>query len=382
MSQSIHTLIIGASVAGLAAAAALRRRRIPYCIIEREGQTVTPWRSHYHRLHLHTPKSISHLPFRKFAKGIPRYPSRQQVVDYLDDYCGAFGIEPLFNTEAKKIRRQDGVWFTETDKGMFRSDHLVMATGIYDKPRSVDCRGIDTFPGAVLHSHDYTTGKIFGGRKVLVIGFGNSACEIALDLYEQGAMPSLSVRSPVNVVPRDIFGIPILRLSYLLGALPPRVADRLSGPLTRWLIGDITRLGLQRKQYGPLEEIRRDGHPPVLDIGSIRHIREGHIQVYSGIDHIDGSIVYFSDWKQGTFDAIVGAIGYEPGYAQLLEVEAARIGDARLPIPRQKYFGTDGLYFCGFWVSPTGQIRSISADAQKIAAAIERHPVRPGMAEG
>jgi hypothetical protein len=377
MSQPTHTLIIGASMAGLAVAAALGRRRIPYCIIEKQGQVAAPWRGHYHRLHLHTTKSISHLPFRKFGKAIPRYPSRQQVVDYLDEYRQAFAIEPLFHTTAIKVKREGSQWVTATDKGIFRSENLVVATGVYDKPRLLECTGIETFPGKVFHSHDYTTGETFKGRKVLVIGFGNSACEIAIDLYEQGAIPSLSVRSPVNVVPRDVFRIPVLRLSYFLSGLPPRIADRFSGPLMRWLIGDITRLGLQRKSYGPLEEIRRDGHPPVLDIGTIRHIREGHIKVYGGIDHIDGQTVYFTDWKQGAFDAIVCAIGYDTGYARLVDVEETRLADARLPISRQKSFGIDGLYFCGFWISPTGQIRSIGKDAQRIAEDIARRSVAP-----
>jgi hypothetical protein len=372
MSQSTHTLIIGASVAGLSVAAALQRRGIPYLLLERQGQVATPWRNHYHRLHLHTPKSISHLPFKRFGKDIPQYPSRQQVIDYLDDYRSAFGIQPQFDTEALKVRRNDGAWVTETNKGIFRSDHLVLATGVYDRPRFPDVKGIATFPGKVLHSRDYATGKTFTGRTVLVIGFGNSACEIAIDLYEEGATPSMSVRSAVNVVPRDVFGIPILRLSYFLSALPPRVADRLSDPLMRWLTGDITRLGLRRKSYGPLEEIRRDGHPPVLDIGTIRHIREGHIQVYGEIDHVEGPTVFFSDGKLGSFDAIVAATGYDPGYSQLLDVEDGRLTDARLPIPRQKYFGVDGLYFCGFWISPTGQIRSICSDARRIAAHIAR----------
>ena len=185
------------------------------------------------------------------------------------------------------------------------------------------------------------------------------------------------MRSAINIVPRDVFGIPILRLSLFLSVLPPRVADRLSGPLMRWLIGDITRLGLQRKSYGPLEEIRRDGHPPVLDVGTIRHIREGHIRVYPGIDHIDGSSIRFNDGTQEAFDVIVAAIGYDPGYAQLLDagegrLDEIRLRDGRLPIAKQKYFGADGLYFCGYRISPTGQIRSISADAKKIAGHISR----------
>lgn len=373
MNTSTHTLIIGASVAGLATAAAAQRRCIPYIIIERQDQAAAPWRGHYHRLHLHTHKSISHLPYRKFGASIPRYPSRQQVVDYLDEYRRIFQIEPMFQTTAIRARRQDGHWITETNSGFIESKNLVMATGVYDKPRTIDSEGIDGFPGTVLHSRGYSTGKLFSGRKVLVIGFGNSACEIAIDLFEQGAMSSMSVRSPVNVVPRDVFGIPILRLSLFLSILPPRLADRLSRPLMRWIIGDITRLGLQRKSYGPLEEIRRDDHPPVLDIGTIRHIRDGNITVYPGIDRIEGPNIRFTDGTVEAFDVIVAAIGFEPGYAQLLDMEEARLRDARLPIARQKYFGVDGLYFCGYRISPNGQIRSISADAQKIAAHISRH---------
>jgi indole-3-pyruvate monooxygenase len=70
---------------------------------------------------------------------------------------------------------------------------------------------METFTGKILHSCEYKTGKDLLGQKVLVVGFGNSACEIAIDLYEQGAKTSMSVRSPVNAVPRDIFGIPVLQ---------------------------------------------------------------------------------------------------------------------------------------------------------------------------
>lgn len=373
MNSSTNTLIIGASVAGLASAAALQRCGIEYIILEKQDEVAAPWRHHYHRLHLHTSKTFSRLPYKKFGKTIPRYPSRQQVIDYLDDYRETFHIEPCFHTEARKAKREDGQWITETDNGVFRSKHLVVATGVYDKPRRIDCKGIETFPGKTLHSRDYTTGKPFAGQNVLVIGFGNSACEIAICLFENGATPSLSVRSPVNIVPRDVFGIPVLQLSYLLSPLPPRVADILSAPLMRWLIGDITRLGLQRKAYGPLEEISRDGHPPVLDIGTIRHIREGHIKIHADIDRIDGPTVHFKDGRQENFDAIIGAIGYDPGHAEIIDVDINRFRDARLPRGKQQYFGSDGLYFCGFWISPTGQIRSIAADAQHIARHIARH---------
>ena len=98
-------------------------------------------------------------------------------------------------------------------------------------------------PGKIVHSFQYKSGEDFKGQKVLVIGFGNSACEIAIDLYEQGAIPSMAVRSPVNIIPRDILGIPILEISLLMSRLPPRMADKLNAPLLRLMFGDITNLG-------------------------------------------------------------------------------------------------------------------------------------------
>jgi len=374
--KDTNTLIIGASISGLAAAACLHRKKIEYLIIEKQDRVAAPWHNHYDRLHLHTSKGLSHLPYKKFGKLIPRYPSRQEVIDYLEDYQRAFDIHPIFNTEAITVRKTGGYWITSTAGGQFTSKYLIMATGAYGKPRPIQFKGIETFPGRVMHSYEYRSGKDFKGQNVLLIGFGNSACEIAIDLYEQGATPSMSVRSPVNVIPRDVLGIPVLRLSLLMRRLPPRIADAISAPLVKWLIGDLSKWGLGKMPYGPLEQIRRDGKAPVLDIGTIRHIREGHIKIRNDIDHIDGKTIYFTDGKSETFDAIVAGIGYYRDYAEVVKAAPYRFEDLRVCTDRQKYFGQDGLYFCGYWVSPTGQIREISLDAQKIAGDIARKETR------
>ena len=365
--KQTNTLVIGASISGLASSASLQKQGIDYIIIERQNQAAPAWRNHYDRLHLHTSKRFSNLPYKRFGRNIPRYPSRQQVVDYLDDYRKEFNINPVFNTEALSVKKEADYWITETTTGSFKSKHLIMATGAYGKPRPVDFKGIETFAGKILHSCEYKTGKDFAGQDVLVVGFGNSACEIAIDLYEQGSKPSMAVRSPVNVIPRDVLGIPVLELSLLLNRLPPHVADVISAPLVNWLIGDLTRLGLKKKSYGPLEEIRRDGNTPVLDIGTIQHIRKGHIKIYGDIDYIEGKAIHFTDGKKEVFDAIVAGIGYCRDYAGIVDVDRSRFDDLLRCADKQKYFGRDGLYFCGYWISPTGQIREIAADAIKIA---------------
>jgi indole-3-pyruvate monooxygenase len=137
-------------------------------------------------------------------------------------------------------------------------------------------------------------------------------------------------------------------------------------------VGNITKLGLKLLPYGPLEQIQKYGTVPLLDIGTVRHIREGHIKIYSDIDFIENSTVHFKDGKEKDFDAVVAAIGYYRDYAAIIEVDAARFEDLKLPVSRQRYFGKDGLYFCGFWIAPTGQFREIARDAKKIARHIRK----------
>ncbi|MDO9375193.1 MAG: NAD(P)/FAD-dependent oxidoreductase [Ferruginibacter sp.] len=378
MMKQTEVLVIGASVSGLALAASLQKQGIDYLIIEKQAQVGAPWRQHYERLHLHTNKRVSNLPFKKFGSEIPRYPSRRQVVSYLDDYQKTFHIHPIFDSEATSIRREQDHWITETSNGIYQSKYLVMATGAFGKPRQILIKGMESFPGRILHSAVYKTGEAFKAQRVLIVGFGNSACEIAIDLYEQGASPSMSVRSPVNIIPRDVAGIPILEISQLMSRLPARVADLLSAPLMRMIFGDITKLGLQKKTYGAFEEIEKDGKIPVLDIGVVKHIRKGHIKVFCGIDHIAGNTVHFADGKKAEFDSIVACIGYDRVDTGLLKVEQERFEDLDVCLDRQQYCGKDGLYFCGFWVGPTGQIREIAVDAVKIAKdiSIKQHALR------
>ena len=370
--KQTHTLIVGASVSGLASASSLQKQGIEYIVIEKQTQVATPWRNHYDRLHLHTTKSLSNLPYKKFDSTIPRYPSRQQVIDYLEHYQKEFNINPIFNTEAESVKKEGDYWITKTTNGIFKSKYLIVATGPFGKPRAIYFKGMDTFPGKILHSYQYKTGSDFKGQKVLVVGFGNSACEIAIDLYEQGASPFMAVRSPVNVIPRDFLGIPILRLSLLMSRLPPRVADTINAPLMRLLFGDITKLGLKKKSYGTFEQIQKDGSIPLLDIGTIKHIREGHIKIYDNIDHIEGKTICFAEGRKEEFDTIVAAIGYYRDYAEIIDVDKSRFEDLKVGANKQKYFGKEGLYFCGFWINATGVIREIGLDAQKIAKDIAK----------
>jgi len=163
--QEANTLIIGASMSGLASAAALHNKGIRYTIIEKEAKLAMPWRNHYDRLHLHTNKSLSNLPFKKFGKAIPRYPSRQQVVDYLEDYQKQFNIHPIFNTEAKSVKKEGEYWITETPSVLIKSKYVVIATGPYGKPKPIHSKEWNHFLAKSCIAMDIRQGEILQGEK-------------------------------------------------------------------------------------------------------------------------------------------------------------------------------------------------------------------------
>lgn len=361
------TLVIGASAAGLATAACLAEHGVDHLVVEKSDQIGVAWRNHYRRLHLHTPKSGSNLPLKKFGSELPRYPGREDVIDYLEDYAGSFGIEPRFGETVSSVKPHDGGWSTTTDNDSYQSRRVVIATGYTHTPVVPHWTAQEDYTGEVLHSSQYVDGSKWTGEPVLVVGFGNSACEIAIDLHEHGARPELSVRHPVNVVPRDILGLPILQLGILGGRLPPRIADATFAPLIRATVGSLDGTGLQKLPYGPMTQIARDKTIPLLDIGTMDLIRDGHVRVRPAIECFEPHGVRFADGSEGSFAAVVLGTGYRPDLEGFLDVADDVLNAAGVPLKSGEESNLSGLYFCGFQVVPSGHLRQIGIEAEQIA---------------
>ena len=233
-------MVIGAGPAGLAVGACLSRANIPFTILDRGPNVAATWRTHYDRLHLHTNKGSSALPFIPFPRSYPRYPSRDQVVEYLESYGRAFEIEPRFNEEVVAARRRNDAWGVRTVSTTYCAPHLVVATGLNREPIVPQWPGRESYCRPIVHSRDYTNGSAYAGARVLVVGIGNSGAEIALDLHEHGAYPTIAERSPVNVLPRDILGVPVAVTARFAGLLPADVADTINAPFRRLLLGDLS----------------------------------------------------------------------------------------------------------------------------------------------
>jgi hypothetical protein len=361
-----ETLVVGAGPAGLAVAACLTRRSIPCVIVERSNAIGSSWRRHYERLHLHTDRRHSALPYVPFPAGTPRYPSREQVIAYLERYAQHFALSPRLNEEVRSIRRVDAAWTITSSSASYRSKHVVVATGYNRLPYMPAWPGQEHFGGRILHSSDYRNGESFRGQRVLVVGFGNSGGEIALDLHECGARVAVAVRGAVNIVPREILGLPILSIAIALSPLPARLSDALAAPLLRAIVGDITQLGLRKLPIGPITQIKTRARVPLVDVGTVKLIRDGSIEVLPGVRSMSEAAVTFADGATHPFDSIVVATGYRTGTDEFLE-PTDPASPARREGVRDAAAGESGLHFCGFVVSPTGMLRDIGLEAMRIA---------------
>lgn len=366
-----ETVIIGGGPAGLAVAACLKEKGRSSVILERSDRVASAWQSHYDRLHLHTPKKYSSLPFLKMPKDYPKYPSRNQVIAYFDAYFEHFNPEVQFDTSVRKVFRISDRWILETNKGELEAGNVIIATGNNRKPNLVTKPGQKSFTGSIIHSSEYKNGRPFEGKRVLVVGFGNSACEIALCLHEHGAIPSMSVRSGVNIVPKEILGIPTFGLGVVSGILPPHWVDKLSAPIIEMLVGKVEDLGLKKLPYGPKEQIVKYQSNPLLDLGTVSLIREGKIKVFGDIQRMSESTIYFEENLHEDFDHIIYATGYKSALQDILEVSPSRLLEAHLPMSERPSFGKNGLYFCGFHVSAGGNIREMGIEAVRISNHIE-----------
>jgi hypothetical protein len=298
----------------------------------------------------------------------PRYPARDQVVDYLEHYRARHGLNPHYDQKVDRLERRDEVWIATTRTRQWRAPHVVIATGAARRPVRPTWPGMGSYQGQVLHSSEYRNGDPWKGRPVLVVGFGNSACEQAIDLVERGARAHLSVRSPVNVVPRDLLGIvPVLRLGIVMRHLPTRLADALAWPLIRLSVGDVRGVGLQKLPYGPNTQIARDRHIPLLDIGTMTHLREGRISVHGEIARFTADGVTFTDGSALAVDAVVLGTGYRPALEEFLVPCQAVCDPEGAPLVSGGPTAIPGLYFCGQFVSPAGMLREIGLEAQRIS---------------
>ena len=360
--------VIGAGPAGLAAAAALQRRHHRVVVFER-AEVGAAWDTRYDRLHLHTVRWLSCLPGYRMPRSFGRWPSRDQVRAYLREYARLMRLEVRAGTDVDRVERERTGWRLVTSDGMISARRVVVATGNCKLPDRPDWPG--QFPGEILHSVEYRNPEPYLGRRVLVVGGGNSGAEIALDLVDGGAAEvMLSVRSAPNIVRRDAFGVPSQVFGIASEHLPVPVVDVLARGLRRVSLPDLTGYGLPASR-APYSDFLRRRVIPILDIGLVDAVRSGRVRVVAALERFEHGAAVLADGSHVQVDAVIAATGYRTG----LETLVGHIGvlDASgrpLVHGAREHPGAPGLHFVGFQLTLGGTFRLVGAEARQLARTI------------
>ncbi|KAF7817145.1 indole-3-pyruvate monooxygenase YUCCA6-like [Senna tora] len=351
-------VIVGAGPSGLAAAACLKQKGVPSVILERSNCIASLWQHKtYDRLRLHLPKQFCQLPLMAFPPDFPTYPTKQQFIQYLESYAERFHLSPRFNETVKQAEFDAtlGFWRVRSvDKAEVTTEYVcrwvIVATGENAEAVVPEIEGMEEFGGDIRHTSLYKSGEEFRGKRVLVVGCGNSGMEVCLDLCNHNATPSLAVR--------DTW-------------LPTRLVDALLLIVSWVMLGDTARFGLDRPHLGPLQLKNLSGKTPVLDVGTLAKIKSGHIKVRPGIKRLKRHTVEFVNGRSENFDAIILATGYRsnvPSWLKEGDMFCKEDGFPRRPFPNG-WRGENGLYAVGF--TKRG-ILGASMDAKRISEDIER----------
>ncbi len=376
-----QALVIGAGPAGLATAAMLSRRRVSVRVLERGLSVGAAWQVRYDGLRLNTIRWLSSLPGLRLARRHGRWVERDDFVRYLEQYAEHHRIEVETGVTVERVDRDEGrgSWSLSTSRGPRRARSLVIASGLYNLPRTPVWEGLGDFEGRLLNAAELGSAAELAGEDVLVVGAGNTGTEIAQQLVAAGAARvRLSTRTPPNIVPRELLGVPTHPLALLGRWSPPALLDRSTRVVARLIYGDLAPLGLPPPPDGVHTTSLRQ-RPPVIDTGFVRLVKEGSIEVVAAIDSLSGSEVVLSDGRRVVPDTVIAAVGYGSGLKRLtghLDV----LDDSGKPLvgaPRSPQ-GASGLYFVGYAPRLGGLLFDLGWEARRTARAIARAQRRRG----
>jgi putative flavoprotein involved in K+ transport len=357
--------VIGAGPAGLACAAMLQRSGQRVVALERGGDIGAAWMTRYDRLHLHTVRWLSCLPGYRMPRAFGKWPSRDRVIEYLQRYAEHNALEVRTGVEAKRLDRGGLGWMITTAGGRLEAERVVVATGHNNVPFLPGWPG--AFAREIVHSADYRNPEPYVGRRVLVVGAGNSGAEIAVDLTAGGAAAVLlAVRTPPSIVRRDTLGFPSQVLGIATARLPVPVVDGIGAALRRISIPDLTPYGLPAPDR-PYSDFLRRRVIPILDIVLVEAVRSGRVRVVAALERFDDGVAVLADDTQVEVDAVIAATGFRTG----LEPLVGHLGvlDNRgepLVHSAQEHPQAPRLHFVGYEVTLGGTFRLIGIQAKQL----------------
>ncbi len=375
MADAGTVCIIGAGSSGTAACQVLNARGIPFDCYEKGSQVGGNWRfendngmsSAYRSLHINTSRRVMAFKTLPMPDHYPDYPDHFQMAAYFDEYVDHFGLREKirFRTEVVAAKPRERGWeVTVEDAEGGRETHryraLVVANGHHWDPRWPEppFPGADEFAGEQMHVHHYREPDVLRGKRVLVLGLGNSATDVAVESSRIADATFLAMRRGAYVIPKYINGKPIDELSNPIVSMLPLPVQRFFA--TRALgvaAGDMTAYGLPKPDHKLFE-----AHPTVSS-ELLPRLGHGDISVKPNIDRFSGGReVRFADGSEEEIDLVIYCTGYKMTFP-FFNPEVFSAPDNRLPLYRRVVsVERPGLFLIGF-IQPLGPIMPL-AEAQ------------------
>ena len=310
--------IIGAGSSGIAAAKALHERGIPFDCFEASDRVGGNWvfensngmSAAYRELFINTSRPRMEYTDYPMPESYPDFPHHTQIAAYFDKYVDHFGFREQIHFQtpvAHASRREDGLWAIELQGGEVRLyDALLVANGHHWDPRWPEPAfpGSEGFPGVQMHAHSYIDNSIFTGKRVVVLGMGNSAMDIAVESSYVAASTYLAARQGAWIVPKYVFGKPVDQLRND-ARVPFKIRQRMIHQVIKSYTGSPERYGLLKPNHKFGE-----AHPTISG-RILDRIQHGTIAPKPNIASFEGSQVHFVDGTVAEADIVVYCTGYK-----------------------------------------------------------------------
>ncbi|MCE8509378.1 NAD(P)-binding domain-containing protein [Ruegeria pomeroyi] len=312
--------LIGAGPMGLAMAKVMLEQGIAFDGFELHSDVGGLWdidgprSTMYDSAHLISSKRMTEFADFPMEDGVAEYPSHRELKRYFHAFADHFGLRQHYRFGAEVLRCEplggpgDGWRVTWRDAEGERPDTyagVMIANGTLSEPNMPEFKG--TFDGELIHSSAYRHPSQFDGKRVLIVGAGNSGCDIAVDAIHHGVMCDLSMRRGYYFVPKYVFGKPADTLGGMI-KLPMWLKRRIDGTILKWFVGDPQKYGFPKPDYQLYES-----HPVVNSL-VLYHAGHGDLRIRPDIDRLDGSRAIFADGSSEEYDMILAATGYKLFY--------------------------------------------------------------------
>ena len=369
--SALHPCVIGAGPAGLAVARALAERGVPYTHLERHTAPGGIWdidnpgTPMYESAHFISSRTMSGFGGYPMPDSFADYPPREQVLDYLRRFAEDYGLTSRieFGAEVTSVEVDEaGTWsVTRASGGTTRHSDVIVCSGAQWHPHEPVLPG--AFAGEIRHAVTYRSASELQGKRVLIVGAGNSGVDIACDAARNAASAAISMRRGYWFIPKHLLGRPVDVIAATGPALPARLEAKVFGWLLRVLEGDLRAAGLPKPDHGLLES-----HPIVNSL-VLHHLRHGDLTAKPDIVSTEGSTVHFTDGTSADYDLILLATGYE----QRIPFAPGLFGESYHPDLYLSAFSRShpGLYAVGFVETNSGAYQLFDHQAQLIASYID-----------